>query len=552
MFFIQIIEHDKYVALAAEYQTKTTEIIAKRGEIYFRDGEEPVLAAMNVKVWTVILDPQTSAGNRTEIEQTIGGLAKDYLVAKWDNIFSNTELRYYVVARNVPYEIAQQIKDAKLPGVWMQANTKRAYPEGTLGANILGFVNSDGIGQYGTEGSYNDVLAGKNGTMFTVKDVNDIPLTIGDKNVKEPATDGSNIVLTIDRNIQNQAEKAVRQVAKETGIANANAIVMDPRNGEILAIAQTPSYDPANYGYVKDASVYQIDAFSSTYDPASVCKTFAFAAAINEGKMTPETKFNNVDEVVIDGWTIGNAYRGMTGNITMQTAFDWSLNMGSIHALKLLGGDPDRITEKGKEILFDYYYNRFHLGQYTGIGFSEADGTVWAPGTTEATDARYANMTFGQSLSLTTIQVISAFSAIVNGGTYYRPTLYAGEYKDGKFIQAEYPEGEPGKVTAETSKTMREMLYSARVIYVNAPEFDQGAYVGAKTGTAQVVTNGAYSIEGDTRATYVGFGAKSKDDMPEYVIMTRIWEDGKTATSYDSKKIFDLISKWMIRYKKWK
>jgi len=555
VYFLQVIEHQKYVDLALSQQMMQNTIFAKRGEIYMMDGTQTTPVAMNEKVYTISVDPfllRTEQGqNRSQVLTKIDGLIQGYGVNTWEKVFANEASRYAVIARNVPYEKAKQIKEAKIAGVYAQGSTKRVYPEGDLAAQVLGFVNADGKGQYGIEGGLDKELTGVNGVLKTVKDVNNIPLTIGKNNVKVPAQDGKNIVLSIDRNIQKKAEDVVKSVSDKFQISHASAVVMNPRNGQILAMVGTPSYDPAEYAKVTDARVFQTDVTMDAFNPASVCKTFALAAAVDSGVMTPETTYLNTDLVTIDGWPIQNAIKGHTGVIPMQEVFTYSLNTGSIQALRLLGGSETEITYQGKEKLYDYYYNRLGLGKYTGIELAEARGTIVPPTDIDATNARYANMTFGQSLDLSIIQVSSAFSAVVNGGEYYRPTLIAGEMKDGKFVRTELAKADHDALNKnDTSRTMRQMLHTGRLVFPNVKGYDEDYYVGGKTGTAQTVKNGKYSFD-ETIGTYVGFGAKSLEETPDYVIMTKVWSDNrKLDGGMDAKPIFDEISKYMINYNK--
>ena len=548
LFRVQVIKHDEYVAKAETQHTMQNTIVAKRGEIYVMDGDDPVPIVLNEKVWSVILDPQVSKNSREEIEKFLRTEANDYIVADFNKVFGDNFTRYYVVAKNVPYKIAQKIKNENLAGVWMQGNTKRVYPEGTMASGLIGFVNAEGKGQYGVEGALNEELSGENGVLKTVKDVNNIPLTIGDDNVKIPAKDGKNIVLSIDRNIQNKAEQILEAKTKEYHVNNGTIIVMDPKNGEIWAIASTPNYDAENYGKVENAEVFQTNATMDAYEPASVCKTFAMAAAIDMGKMSPDTTFYNTDQTVVDGWPINNLTKGHTGNITMQTALDYSLNTGSTQALRLLGDSQSEITNLGKERLFDYYYNKFWFGKNTGIEIMESPGIIISPDDISGTDARYANMTFGQGMNLTALQIAVAYSAVVNGGEYFKPTVVRGEMIDGEFKANEYASAEHEAVSAATSKTMRQMLYKTRSLFKNAKTYDKGLYVGGKTGTAQAIRDGAYVMD-ETVATYAGFGANSEDDVPEYVVVTKIWEKGKAMDgSAHAKPIFDELSSFMIDY----
>lgn len=554
MYDLQIISHQKYVDLAMSQQTMQNTIFAKRGEIYMMDGDNTTPVVMNEKVYTISVDPfllRSKGGQELkEDEAKIDQLVQGYAVNTWDKVFANEASRYAVIAKNVPYERAKQIKEAKITGVYAQGSTKRVYPEGDLAAQVLGFVNADGKGQYGIEGSLNKELTGVNGILKTVKDVNNIPLTIGKNNVRVPAQDGKNVVLSIDRNIQKKTEDAIKATIEKFHVTNASAVVMNPRNGQILAMAGTPTYNPAEYAKVTDARAFQTDVTMSAFNPASVCKTFALAAAIDSGVMTPETTYNNTDLVTIDGWPIQNAIKGHTGNISMQEVLTYSLNTGSIQALRLLGGSEAEITYQGKEKLYDYYYNRFGLGKYTGIELAESKGTVIPPTDIDGTNARYANMTFGQSLDLTMIQVATAFSAVVNGGDYYTPTLVAGEIKNGEFVRDVLKERDHQAIESSTSETMRKMLHTARLVFPNVKYYDEGVYVGGKTGTAQVVKNGKYTFD-ETIATYIGYGARSETDYPEYVIMTKVWEDNRRLDGgMNAKPIFDEISQFMVNYLK--
>ena len=554
MYNLQIISHQKYVDMAMSQQTMQNTIFAKRGEIYMMDGDNTTPVVMNEKVYTISVDPfllRSEGGQELkEDEAKIDQLVQGYAVNTWDKVFANEASRYAVIAKNVPYERAKQIKEAKITGVYAQGSTKRVYPEGDLAAQVLGFVNADGKGQYGIEGSLNKELTGVNGILKTVKDVNNIPLTIGKNNVRVPAQDGKNVVLSIDRNIQKKTEDAIKVTIEKFQVTNASAVVMNPRNGQILAMAGTPTYNPAEYAKVTDARAFQTDVTMSAFNPASVCKTFALAAAVDSGVMTPETTYNNTDLVTIDGWPIQNAIKGHTGNISMQEVLTYSLNTGSIQALRLLGGSETEITYQGKEKLYDYYYNRFGLGKYTGIELAESKGTVIPPTDIDGTNARYANMTFGQSLDLTMIQVATAFSAVVNGGDYYTPTLVAGEIKNGEFVRDVLKERDHQAIESSTSETMRKMLHTARLVFPNVKYYDEGVYVGGKTGTAQVVKNGKYTFD-ETIATYIGYGARSETDYPEYVIMTKVWEDNRRLDGgMHAKPIFDEISQFMVNYLK--
>lgn len=547
LFYIQIIEHGRWAKEAEAQQTMQNLIVAERGKIYMLAGETPTPVVMNEPVWTVVIDP--AIVDKKKVKKTVDKFAKMNRVASWEKVFRNKKTRYFVVAKNVKRREAEKIQGANLTGLWLRREVRRVYPEGQLGSGLLGFVNTEGKGQYGVEGSLNKALAGENGLLKTVKDVNNVPLTIGTENVRVPAKDGKNLVLTVDRNVQYNIEKILAKGLKRSGARHASAVVMSPTDGRIYAMATLPTYDAGNYSEVKDGRVFQNEPVENAYEPASVCKTFTFAAAINEGVMSPNTTYENKGYTTVDGWKIENAYKGQLGTVTMQTALNFSLNTGSTQALRLMGGDAGRINRTGREKLYDYYHKRFGFGDYTGVELLEVKGFLADPNKGQGLNSTYANMTFGQNLNLTMMQVAAAFSAVVNGGDYYIPQVVAGEMEDGIFKQKKKKPAVRKVISNETSETMRKMLYGARgsrrIYGIDKP----GYYVGGKTGTAQVIKNGAYSLE-ETVASYVGFGG-SAAELPEYVIMVKIWEEGKRIEGEkDAMPIFDEMSNYMQKYLK--
>ena len=536
LFQIQILEHSAWVAKAAAEHTSLYDIAAKRGEIYMMDGEEPVPVVLNQTVFSIIVDPQTAT--QEAVEEAMKKIDK----SKW----TVTEVAEIFAAKGVSRDEYAAFLEVAPAGVYTKSANQRVYAEGDLAASTLGFVNADGEGQYGVEGALNKDLAGKNGLLKTITDVNKVALSIGKDNVRIPAEDGKNIVLTIDRNIQKKVEEVLAQHMKDTGIGHGSSMVYDPNSGKVLAMVSFPSYSPADYGNVSDASVYVNDVLETPYEPGSICKGFTMAAAINEGKMTADTEYYNTGSTTVDGWPIDNAQKEkQLGTITMRTALQWSLNTGSVQALRLLGGSAEEITQRGKELLYNYYYNHFGLGQPTGIELYEGIGTVVPPDSEYAYNSTYANMTFGQGLDVTMIQVAAGWSSIINGGNYYQPTVIAGEIdKNGKFVPAAAREPvRTGTVTPETSATMREMLHATRWWMGDPDEY----YFGGKTGTAQAIRDGAYVMD-EFISGYIGYGGASQDE-PKYVIITKMWDKGRTVSSEeDVRPVFEDLKMWMLDY----
>ena len=551
LFFIQIVEHDAWVAKADEAHTLLETIVAKRGEIYMMDDGEPVPVVLNQTTYQIIIDPAVT--DKEGIKHALETYAKDYTVVDLDEVYDTEGLRYSIVAKNVPRDMANKIAEENIGAVWFKKNNQRVYPEGEMASGLLGFVNSDGLGQYGVEGSLNGELSGKDGLLKATADVNKVALSIGKDNVKIPAEDGKNVVLSVDRGLQKGVEEIAIDAVNSSVATNASVLVMDPNTSEVLAMANLPNYNPGDYGNVKDASAYVNYVTEVPYEPASICKSFAYSAALNEGVMTADTTYFNEGYEIVDGWKIQNAEQraSIYGTISMKTALYWSLNTGSIYALKLLGGNPAAITQQGREKLYNYYYDKFRLGQATGIELFEAEGYIPDPNEGWGRDSVYANMTFGQNLGITMIQTATAFSAVINGGIYHTPTIVKGTLEDGELkTQSQVEVVENQILSPETSASMRDMLVNNRNYKVRDGTDKYGYAVGGKSGTAQVVRNGVYD---DTYAelvgSYIGF-IGPKGELPKYVIMVKMWGEGQSVGSGDAMDLFDKLSNYAINYLK--
>lgn len=545
LFYLQIVQHDYYVSQANKEQIKRLTIPAKRGQIYGLDGTTPIPLVMNRTVYTVFADPRMVSDNQAvinAIREIAGGNARSDI----ESLLSKKDSRYQVLATRVTRTQADMIKEKQLKGIGFQEGSMRVYPEGSLAAQTLGFVNFDNEGKYGVEGKLDDRLKGIDGLLQSVTDVSDVPLTIGNNNINSPAVDGEDIVLSIDRNIQSKTEQALADGVKRSGATTGSVIVMNPHNGRIMAMANYPSYDPALFYDVKDAAAFNNSVVSAPYEPGSDMKTLTMATGIDKGVVSPDSTYNNTDYIQVDDRTISNASKGQTGTITFQHALNWSLNTGFVTVAMRLG-DGTSINKQSRDTLYDYFYNRFKLGQATGVEVAnEASGTIISPDSPDGNAVRYSNMSFGQGLDVTMVQVASAFCSIVNGGYYYKPTVIAGSLKDGKFVENEitqptYP------VSKSTADQMRVMTRTARASMYSWQD-KPGYYIGGKTGTSQVIKNGVYSDD-ETVGTYLGFGGS--EELTGYVIMVEVAGDDMGMKGNEhAMPIFTDISNWMLDYLK--
>lgn len=558
LFYLQVIRHDYYVAQANREQLKQLIIPAKRGEIYAMDDGTPVPIVLNQAVYTVFADPKIVDEPQKMIDtirRVAGGNARDDL----KGLLARKESRYQILATKVTRKQAELMKKENLKGMGFQEESQRVYPEGQLAAQVLGFVNSEGKGQYGLEEALNANLTGKDGLLQSVTDISNVPLTIGNKNINIPPKNGQNVVMTLDRNVQAYTERALasglQSIKSRLGTADSpkgSVLVMDPQTGKVLAMANQPTYNPGEYGKVQDGAAFNNETISAPYEPGSDIKTITMTTGVDKGVVGPESTFNNTDYITVDDATITNATKGQTGNITFQHALNYSLNTGFVTVAERLG-DGHTINWNARSTMYDYFHNKLRLGQLTDIELAnEQAGTIIPPSDPQGNAVRYSNMAFGQGLDVTMLQVGAAFSSVVNGGTYHTPSIVAGSMNDDgdAFTPAAAKPSRTGVVKASTSDTMRRMIHDARSAFY-AGKDKSGYYIGGKTGTSQTIENGHY-VDNQTVGTYLGFGGDSNSaGGPKYVIMVQV--SGKNMNlqgGLDAMPIFTDISNWLLSYMK--
>ena len=548
LFFIQVIQHNYYVSEARKTQVTRLTIFPERGLLYARDGSAIAPLVLNETVYTVFADPREVADS-SAIKQKLQSIAGGELIDESFGKLSDKQLRYVVLARQVSRTQAELIKKENLAGIGLQKGTRRVYPEGALAGQLLGYVNTEGIGQYGLEGYLNDQLAGVPGLLQSVTDVRRIPLTIGSDNIEKPVKDGDDLVLSIDRNIQQQAEKALQDQVDIVHSKNASVIIMNPNNGQVLAMANNPTYEPANYSKTTDYSLFQNTVVNNAYEAGSVIKTLTVAAGLDNGAITPtSTSANPTGCTEVEDRTICNVVRNVSTKPTTQELLTFSLNTGAVNVLRELGGGTFNLS--GRQKLYNHFVNRFRLTKPTGIEQAgEATGLLYSPDNEEGNNVRYANMTFGQGMTATMVQVASAFSATINGGTYYRPTLVYGTQQPGGKIQTVQPTVvQTGVISSQHSAEIRDLVWHTRYDRQGRSLDPAGYRVGGKTGTSEVIdpATGRYTSD-HTVGSYLGFGG---GERPEYVIMIRMddAQGGVFAGSNAAMRAFTAISNWLITY----
>lgn len=550
LFYLQVIRHGYYEQRANEIHISKLTINPERGLLYAREKGSIVPLVLNETVYTVFADPQ-AVNDRGRVLSVLRAVAGGEMLDGVEAGLSNTRSQYTVLARQISRAQAELIRKANLVGIGLQETSRRVYPEGSLAAQTLGYVDANGDGQYGIEGKLQTRLAGTPGMLRAVTDVRQIPLTIGDQGVRVPARDGDNIVLTIERTIQARAEALLKVGLDRAKATTGSIVVMDPADGSVLAMANYPTFSPAAYSTVdpRDYGVFQNKVVSYPYEAGSVIKTLTMGAGLDSGAVAPNNTYNNTGSVKIDDTTIKNVEEDpIDPHASMTDILRYSLNTGVVHILQQMGGGD--VNRRARTTLYDYFAVRYRFGQATGIEQAgEADGIIIPPDNVQGNNVRYANMTFGQGMDVTMIQTAAAFSAAINGGTLYRPHLEAGVLDAGGNLRPTTPTvlGR-GVLSQTTSAQLREMIYQGRKQGFFGRLDPAGYHVGGKTGTSQVIDSrtGRYSNDNSV-GSYLGFGGA---DTPRYVIMVRV-DDAKVpgyAGTSAAGPIFNDMSNWLLKY----
>jgi stage V sporulation protein D (sporulation-specific penicillin-binding protein) len=541
LFYVQIIRHDHYQSQALAEHIKKFEISASRGTIYFQDGSETVPVVLNEKRYTIYADPKYISNTEETADKLIGliGGDKEDLKAKLET----TNSRYVILAKKMTKEQAERIDALGLKGIGEKEVSIRTYPQGSLAAHLLGFVNDDGQGQYGVEEYLNDQLAGKSGLEKAVTDIRGVPLAVNNDNILLQPEPGEDLALTIDIGMQKMVEDIIKSGVDRIGSIRGSVVIMEANTGAIKAMANYPVYEPANYSQITDQSIFINTAVSMPWEPGSVMKPLVVSAALSEGAATPETSYYDPGYVKIADRTITNSTPWAPQTTSVRDVINNSLNTGAVFVEKTLGGG--QINDQARQIWYDYLVNHYNFNQKTGVEQAgEAAGFVNGPFEGYGLEVRYANMAFGQGVTVTPIQLVGAYAAIVNGGTYYRPTLISARSDDGS-VANQTPEVLKENVISDTaSSQIRDMLKTSLEIN-NKPAIRAGYALGAKSGTAQVADDNGNYKEDAYNGAYIGYIGGA--DGPKYIMLVRV-DEPKTGgfASTQAYIIWDEISNKLI------
>ncbi|GAA1508306.1 cell division protein FtsI [Streptomyces albidochromogenes] len=528
---VQAVGASTYTAKAEKNRYSSSTLAAERGQITDRGG---IALATSVDAHDITADPsmftaefskvpdapeQAAALLAPILRKDAGDLAKKLRAPK---------SKYAVLARRQTPQIWNQIKDLKsvfaekagaqklkggkgvnvLAGVFQEASSKRVYPNGDLAAGILGYVNAEGKGAGGLETQLDEELAGKDGEITYAQSGGRRVPTVGAREV--PAVPGSDIELTIDRDIQWAAQDAISEQVRKSGADRGYVIVQDTRTGEVLAMANAPGFDPNDLSQA-DAAAMGNAALQDAYEPGSTAKVMSMAAVLEENAAAPGTHVVVPNRLHRGDRLFKDDIDHPTWYLTLNGVLAKSSNIGTILATEQLG----KTRREANQVLHSYL-SKFGLGRPSGLGYPGETSGILARPKDWSTSQQYT-IPFGQGLSLNAMQAASVYSTIANGGVRIQPTLVRGtKGPDGRFTPAPAPK-KTRVVSEKTAKTLATMLESV----VDDEEGTgtkariPGYRVGGKTGTSNRVDPATGRYKGYT-ASFAGFAPADKPRVTVY------------------------------------
>lgn len=405
-------------------------------------------------------------------------------------------------------------RELKIPGLGFNLQKYRYYPENEIAAHLTGFttqVNEELVGSYGLEEFFNKELFGEYGSLRSDKANASDVMIINNREYISPKA-GKDIILTIDRNIEFYACNKLKEEVEKHEAAGGSVIIIEPKTGAIIAMCSLPDFNPNNYNHVSDISVYNNPAIFYQYEPGSVFKTVTLAIAIDQGKISPSTTYEDKGEIMINGWhkPIRNSdfsTHGPHGVVDMSAVLDNSLNTGAIFAMKQVGSK-----------IFSDYIKQFGFGERTGIELgAESPGNINNLLVKNVKEIDAATASFGQGIAVTPLQMIMPYQAIANHGLLMKPHVVKSIISENKQEEIE-PKAVSQVISEKTAATISAMLVNVVEKGHSQKAAIPGYYVGGKTGTAQMATIGGYS-KTDYIHSFIGI---APIENPAFVMLTKI------------------------------
>ncbi len=493
---LQVIEHPKYAKAAQNELVGTNTTYAPRGSILDRNGN---VLALSVDTWDIYIntrvwqDPAKAAVGSKALAAALN-LDAATLQQQESAAAANGTVDY-LVKRSVDYDLGNSLMTT-VPGLIQVPNSQRVHPDGDIASSILGITGLDNTGLAGIEDSYNQVLQGTPGKTIYERDATDQPIPFGRYSAIAPQP-GKDLVLTIDSYIQQMAETRLAAAIQQHRAQGGDIIVMNPSTGALLAMATSPglAYSTLNLNDPKSVALLRNRAVTDLYEPGSVMKIVTTSGALNEGLVTPDTTYVDTGVVYISGVPLRNWDLNVYGKQTMTGVLENSINTGAVFMVEKMGAT-----------IFQHYLDAFGFGKPTGIDLmGEASGIFRRPSDPGWSPVDLATQSFGQSISVTPVQMINAVAAAINGGHLMKPHMVKAEVTADGLTHPIAPQVLGTPITAQTSATIRSMLHA--VVEQDPPNESlrnpTNYTAGGKSGTANIPVYGTYN---NTQvASFIGF-----------------------------------------------
>ncbi len=540
LFILQVVQADYYHTFALSSHEIYKQIHPSRGAIYFQDGrtKKEYPAAINRQYFLIYavpkeIKPEAIASTTDKIMQILAlpKTDRDTISKK----LSRPDDLYEPIAKKIDDETANKLKTEKLTGLYFTPQEYRYYPEENIGASIFGFCRLDDkgtqqIGNYGIEGYWDDTLTGHTGFIAGERGALGSWITTAIQS-KINAQNGADLVLTIDRTLEFKACELLQKGMDEYKAKSASLVMMNPKTGAVLAMCSLPDFNPNKYSEVDDIRSFNNNNIFTPYEPGSDFKPIIMSIGIDLGVVSPNTTFNDPCSRTINNFTIHNAMNKCYGTQTMTQVLENSVNTGMIFVSEKIGRDH-----------FRDYVKKYGFGEKTGIELSsEVGGNISS--LDKNRDIYTAVGSFGQGLTVTTLQIATAYSAIANQGLLPKPFIVSEvRYEDGK-KEITQPKTTEKVISQRTAKLTSGMMVSVVENHYKAAKIN-GYYVAGKTGTAQIAENGKYSND-RTNHTFAGF-APATD--PQFVLVVKYEEPQRKWAEQTTLPVFHDLMKFTLQY----
>ena len=535
LFFIQVLKHSAYIALAQDQNQISQKLIPNRGEIFVQDKDSSLTPLATLREYPfVYLVPREITDEKEKIAEELSKILEMDRNAILEKINKEGD-PYELLKSKLSDQTTEQIQKLNFKGVYIGSENLRWYPQKNLASHLLGFVgfaNDEKIGQYGLEGYWQENLAGKPGFLETEKDALGKWILTGDYNL-EPAQDGDNLYLTIDPNIQFIAEQELKTVLEKWNASGGSVVITDPKTGAIKAMASYPNYDPNEYNKVKDINEFLNPVIQKLYEPGSIFKPMTMAAGLDTGKISPDTTYVDTGSVQIKGSVISNALNRSYGLSNMSKVLEKSINTGAVFVERTVGNEN-----------FRKYVEAFGFNRPTGVDLAgEIGGNINNLKGNKEID--FATASFGQGIAVTPLELVAALGAIANEGKMMKP--YVVEkivHSDGREEKIEpqpirqvISEQTANKLTAMLVNTVRNGYDKVKI---------KGYFIAGKTGTAQVPLENEAGYGDETIHTFVGYAPAYN---PKFLVLIKMDKPHGIGFASDSLgPVFANIARYLFSY----